>query len=150
MVLSLLDWPGYATDVGSLADPVDGYLVTVRPARVGAEGETVHVDFRPPGWTAEVAAWVLALVAGAGWSLFYAVRRRRAPGELAAAQPRARSVSTVWPLSLTKVSTSWRPWCRSGPSWPCPGRAGPPTRDSPGRILVADLWKVKAWTIESA
>ena len=77
VVLSLLDWPGYATEVGSLADPVDGYLVTVDlPA--SAQGDTVHVDFRPPGWTAEVAAWVLALVAGAGWSLFYGVRRRRA------------------------------------------------------------------------
>ena len=77
VVLSLLDWPGYATDVGSLADPVDGYLVTVDlPA--SAEGGTVPVDFRPPGWTAEVAAWVVALVAGAGWSLFYGVRRRRA------------------------------------------------------------------------
>jgi hypothetical protein len=42
-----------------------------------AEGETVHVDFRPPGWPAEIAAWVLALVGGAGWSLFHVVRRRR-------------------------------------------------------------------------
>ena len=63
------------TDVGSLADPVDGYLVTVDlPA--SAHGETVHVDFRPPGWPAEIAAWVIALVGGAGWSLFFAVRRR--------------------------------------------------------------------------
>ena len=77
VVLSLLDWPGYATDVGSLADPVDGYLVTVDlPA--SAQGETVHVDFRPPGWDAEIAAWAIALVGGVGWSLFFAVRRRRA------------------------------------------------------------------------
>ena len=76
VVLSLLDWPGYATDLGSLADPVDGYLVTVHlPA--SAQGHTAHVDFRPPGWYAEVAAWVLALVFGAGWSIFFAVRRRR-------------------------------------------------------------------------
>jgi hypothetical protein len=76
VVLSLLDWPGYATDVGSLADPVDGYLVTVHlPAT--AQGGTVHVDFRPPGWTAELIAWVLALVAGAGWSVVHGVRRRR-------------------------------------------------------------------------
>jgi hypothetical protein len=76
-VLSLLDWPGYATDVGNLADPVDGYLVTVDlPA--SARGETVHVDFRPPGWDAELAAWTIALVGGAGWSLSSAVRRRRA------------------------------------------------------------------------
>ena len=76
VVLSLLDWPGYATDVGSLAHPVDGYLVTVHlPA--SAQGETVHVDFHPPGWTVELAAWALALAGGAGWSLFYVVRRRR-------------------------------------------------------------------------
>jgi hypothetical protein len=75
-VLSLLDWPGYATDVGSLAHPVDGYLVTVHlPA--SAQGETVHVDYRPPGWIAELATWGLALVVGAGWSVLHAVRRRR-------------------------------------------------------------------------
>jgi hypothetical protein len=76
VVLSLLDWPGYRTDVGSLADPVDGYLVTVHvPASAG--GSTVHVDFHPPGWTIEVTAWVLALLCGGGWSLVAAVRRRR-------------------------------------------------------------------------
>ena len=75
-VLSLLDWPGYTTDVGNLAPPVDRYLVTVHlPA--SSQGETVHVDYRPPGWTAEIAAWGLAVALGAGWSLFYAVRRRR-------------------------------------------------------------------------
>jgi hypothetical protein len=77
VVLSLLDWPGYHTTAGTLADPVDGYLLTVRlPA--SAQGETVRVGFHPPGWTVEVAAWGLALAAGAGWSLVYAVRRRRA------------------------------------------------------------------------
>jgi hypothetical protein len=77
VVLSLLDWPGYATDVGSLADPVDDYLVTVRlPA--SAVGKAVHVDFHPPGWGVEVAAWGLAVALGAGWSVLHAVRRRRA------------------------------------------------------------------------
>jgi hypothetical protein len=75
-VLRLLDWPGYATSVGSLADSVDGYLVTVRlPA--SAAGETVRVGFHPPGWYAELAAWAVALLAGAGWSLVHALRRRR-------------------------------------------------------------------------
>ena len=92
-MLSLLDWPGYATDVGSLSHPVDGYLVTVHlPA--SAQGETVHVDYRPPGWTVEAAAWVLALVGGVGWSLFFAVRRRSAR-KSRAGEPRASSVSTV-------------------------------------------------------
>jgi hypothetical protein len=76
IVLSLLDWPGYSTSVGSLADPVDGYLVTVHvPA--SAQGRTVDVAFLAPGWPAELAAWALALVAGAAWSVVAAVRRRR-------------------------------------------------------------------------
>jgi hypothetical protein len=77
VVLSLLDWPGYATDVGRLADPVDGYLLTV-DVPASAAGETVHVGFHPPGWTVEIAAWVLALTGGAAWSLLHVVRRRRA------------------------------------------------------------------------
>jgi hypothetical protein len=77
VVLSLLDWPGYATDVGTLAEPVDGYLVTVDlPA--SSQGSTVHVDFRSPGWVLEVVAWVLALVVGGAWSILHVVRRRRA------------------------------------------------------------------------
>lgn len=77
--MSLLAWPGYATSVGTLAAPVDGYLVTVKvPA--SASGRTVHVGFHPPGWWVEVGAWVLALVAGAAWSVVVAVRRRRRSG----------------------------------------------------------------------
>jgi hypothetical protein len=76
VVLKLLDWPGYSTDVGSLVEPVDGYLVTVRlPA--GSTGRVVHVDFHPPGWHLELAAWALALLGGAGWSAVAEVRRRR-------------------------------------------------------------------------
>jgi hypothetical protein len=81
VVLSLLDWPGYSTSVGTLADPVDGYLLTVRlPA--SAQGRTVGVVFQPPGSTAELAAWLLALLGGAIWSAYSSValrRSRRAP-----------------------------------------------------------------------
>jgi hypothetical protein len=79
VVLSLLDWPGYHTDVGSLSDPVDGYLVTVH-LPPGSTGDVVHVDFRPPGWPLEAGAWALALVIGAAWSVVAAVRRRRVSG----------------------------------------------------------------------
>ncbi len=76
VVLRLLDWPGYSTSSGSIGDPVDGYLLTVHvPAT--ATGHTVDVAFHPPGWTAEVAAWLLALVLGAGWSVVAAVGRSR-------------------------------------------------------------------------
>jgi hypothetical protein len=79
VVLSLLDWPGYSTDVGSLAPPVDGYLVTV-DLPPGSNGRVVHVDFHPPGWHLELGAWALALCGGAGWSAVDAVRRRRLRG----------------------------------------------------------------------
>src|SRR4029077_21252312 len=46
VVASLLDWPGYTTDVGSIADPVVGYLVTVLLPG-SAQGSTVHVGFHP-------------------------------------------------------------------------------------------------------
>jgi hypothetical protein len=76
VVLSLLDWPGYATSTGSLDDPVDGYLVTV-DVPASAQGETVDVTFHPPGWATEVAALLLALLGGAVWSVWSAVAARR-------------------------------------------------------------------------
>jgi len=76
VVLRLVDWPGYSTSVGTLGDPVDGYLLTVDlPA--SAAGSTAHVEFEPPGWAAEIGAWLLALLSGAGWSVVVAVRRSR-------------------------------------------------------------------------
>jgi len=76
VVLRLVDWPGYSTSAGSLAEPVDGYLLTVRLPS-SATGTTVQVDFHPPGWTAEIGAWVLALLGGAGWSVWSAAVRLR-------------------------------------------------------------------------
>ncbi len=79
VVLSTLAWPGYHTDVGTLADPVDGYLLTVDlPA--GAAGRTVTVRFSPPGWPLELACWWLAVLGGAGWAVARAVRRRGRAG----------------------------------------------------------------------
>ncbi|HEX3295747.1 MAG TPA: hypothetical protein VHR85_02925 [Nocardioides sp.] len=78
VVLRLLDWPGYSTSKGSIEDPVDGYLLTVHvPAT--ATGETVDVAFHPPGWAAEVAAWALAVLVGAAWSVVVWVGHRRRP-----------------------------------------------------------------------
>jgi hypothetical protein len=78
VVLSLLDWPGYSTSAGTIADPVDGYLLTLHvPA--SAAGQTVDVGFRPPGWLAEVGAWLLALVTGSVWSVVAVLRRARRP-----------------------------------------------------------------------
>ena len=81
VVLGMLDWPGYRTDVGELAAPVDGYLVTARlPA--DAAGRTVTVRFSPPAWPFEVACWWLAVVGGLAWCVSVSQvmpRNRRRP-----------------------------------------------------------------------
>jgi hypothetical protein len=75
VALSLLAWPGYGTDTGSLRAPLDGYLVNVDlPA--DAVGRTVGVRFSPPGWPVEVAAWWVAVAAALVWSGL-ALRRHR-------------------------------------------------------------------------
>jgi hypothetical protein len=80
VVLSALAWPGYHTDVGTLTDPVDGYLVTVAvPA--GSAGRTVTVGFSPPGWPLELGCWWLAVLAGATWSVASRVRGHRSAGK---------------------------------------------------------------------
>jgi hypothetical protein len=77
VVLSRLAWPGYDTDVGRLADPVDGYLVTLRlPAE--SQGSVVTVRFSPPGWTFGLTCWWAATMLGLLWVLLEA-RRRRSP-----------------------------------------------------------------------
>jgi len=76
VVLDALAWPGYAVDTGSLGAPVDGYLLSV-DLPPGSTGRVVTVRFSPPGWLLELACWLLAVVAGAAWSLLVAVRPRR-------------------------------------------------------------------------
>lgn len=76
VVLSALAWPGYRTDVGHLADPVDGYLLAV-DLPPGSQGKEVTVHFSPPGWPVELAAWWLAVLAGLGWSVVDRRRRGR-------------------------------------------------------------------------
>jgi len=76
VVISALAWPGFSTDVGSLGTPLDGYLLSVDlPA--SAAGRTVTVRYSPPGWHAELATLVLALVGAVAWSGAAAVSRRR-------------------------------------------------------------------------
>jgi hypothetical protein len=92
VVLSTLAWPGWSTDVGALAEPVDGYLLTVHvPA--DAAGQTVTVRFAPPGWPVEVACWWLAVVGGALWCLGSALlgRRGRASPRESAGTPGPRA-----------------------------------------------------------
>jgi hypothetical protein len=92
VVLSRVAWPGYRTDVGSLADPVDGYLLTL-DLPPGAEGRTVTVAFSPPGWALEVASWWVAVVGGAAWTTAWWWRRRRRPTTQAGPGPTSSSSS---------------------------------------------------------
>ncbi len=76
VVLSALAWPGYATDVGTLADPADGYLLAV-DLPGSARGRVVTVHFSPPGWPLELTCWWLGVGVLVGWPVIGAVRRRR-------------------------------------------------------------------------
>jgi hypothetical protein len=76
VVMSAMAWPGFATDVGRVAKPVDGYLLTVDlPA--DAAGRTVTVRYSPPGWHLELTTLGLALLGGIAWCGAFAVTRRR-------------------------------------------------------------------------
>jgi len=76
VVISAIAWPGFATDVGRVAQPVDGYLLTVDlPA--DAAGRTVTVRYSPPGWHLELASLGLAVLGGVAWCGVVAVSRRR-------------------------------------------------------------------------
>ncbi len=148
VVLSLLDWPGYATDVGSLADPVDGYLVTVHLPGT-AQGGTRARRLPPAGL--DRRGHRVGARPGGRRRLVALLRRTPPPRpvELGTDQPRPRSVSTVWPLSLTKVSTSWRPSVseRTFVALLRERRIADPGQ--PGRMGVVDIRKLKPWTIES-
>jgi len=76
VVFSRLDWPGYEVSGASLAAPTAKMLVTVRLDPSSA-GRSVTVDWSPPGWGSEVAAWWLAVLGGLAWSAAVAVLRMR-------------------------------------------------------------------------
>ena len=93
VVMRLLDWPGYSTSVGSLADPVDGYLVTVRlPA--SAAGQTVRRRLPSAG--------VVRRAGGVGSGA--AGGRRLVAGPRAPA-PAVRQIVTSW--TVTRTGRSW-------------------------------------------
>jgi hypothetical protein len=76
VVLSRIAWPGYRVDGAEFADPLGGHLLRVRLSP-DAEGDTVTVCFRPPGWELEIASLVGALLLGLGWSVLVWRRRSR-------------------------------------------------------------------------
>jgi hypothetical protein len=73
VALSLIPWPGYQVDGGSLTEePVDGMLLGVDVSAEDA-GRTVTVSFWSPGWQVQVGSGVLMVLLVAAW----AVLRRR-------------------------------------------------------------------------
>ena len=68
VAFSRLAWPGYHTSTGSLAEPVEGYLLRVGvPA--DARGSTIVVRFSPRGWPLEVAAWWISVLISLLWGI---------------------------------------------------------------------------------
>jgi len=76
IVLSRLDWPGYRVEGADKASPTRGYLLTV-DVPAGADGSSIDVTFRPPGWGLEMACLVLSLAGGVVLVVASAVSRRR-------------------------------------------------------------------------
>lgn len=73
VVLSRLDYPGYAVRGAAEADPARGWLLTVDAS--GAQpGDVVTVEFRPPGLPIMIVALALSL----GTLLVWLVLQRRA------------------------------------------------------------------------
>ena len=80
IVLSRIDWPGYAVTNASVIDPVDDYLLTLRVSPAEANRE-IDVRYAPPHWDLVLTGLAAAGVVGLLWSLGAAappvVRRRR-------------------------------------------------------------------------
>ena len=100
VVLSALAWPGYSTDVGEVADPVDGYLLTVDLPQ-DARGRVVTVHFSPPAWPLELACWWLGIVVAVTWPTVAYLRRRRGARGVAVSAAGRSSASRPTPTSAT-------------------------------------------------
>ena len=72
--MSRLAWPGYRATGAEIAEPVDGYLLTIDVPDTSA-GEVVTLTFRPPGWRLELAAFALAICFFVVWLIVEAVPR---------------------------------------------------------------------------
>jgi len=92
VTFSRLAWPGYSVGNATVADNVDGYLLTVNvPA--SSVGKTVTVSFAPPGWGLEVTAWFIAVLGGTSWIVLAAVRSRRRRRNPAPARTSAEQIA---------------------------------------------------------
>jgi hypothetical protein len=79
VTFSRLAWPGYSINGATKADPMRDYLLTVDVAADSA-GNELSVSFSPPGWHAEIAAIIAAVLIALGWGGTEGVRaldRRR-------------------------------------------------------------------------
>ncbi|WJL95102.1 hypothetical protein QSU92_14275 [Microbacterium sp. ET2] len=78
IVLSRLDYPGYSVDGAGFDQPVRGWLLTV-DASGAAPGDVITVRFRPPGFGAMIAAYILCAALVAGWMVVRFRQRAGAP-----------------------------------------------------------------------
>lgn len=76
IVLSRLDWPGYRVAGADKVSPTRGYLLTV-DVPPGADGRSIGVTFRPPGWGLEMACLALSLAGGIALVVVSPLSRRR-------------------------------------------------------------------------
>ncbi|WP_203137771.1 hypothetical protein [Microbacterium sp. JZ31] len=89
VVLSRLDYPGYAISGAVKGDAVRDWLLTVEVSGA-APGDVVTVRFQPPGMPLLVAAASLGVLVAAGWLLLRLVSRRRAARPTTPAATRTR------------------------------------------------------------
>ncbi|MFD6092503.1 hypothetical protein ACFWGN_10320 [Oerskovia sp. NPDC060338] len=89
VVFSRLAWPGYSASGAEIAEPAASFLLTASVAP-GAQGQLVEIEFRPPGWTFEVAAFGVGVLGSLVLSLVLRVKRPRDPS----AVDRARRPAT--------------------------------------------------------
>lgn len=87
VVINRIPWPGYRISGAEFTEPLDDLLMRVHltPDQVG---EPITITYRPPGWPLEAGSWLVAVVAGLGWSLAEVIRSR---GSARSARGRARA-----------------------------------------------------------
>lgn len=78
VALSLIPWPGYRVDGGTLTDaPVDDMLLGV-DVSAADEGRTVTVSFWSPGWQIQLGSGILMVLLIGAWALLRRRGRRTA------------------------------------------------------------------------
>ncbi|MHA7134528.1 hypothetical protein [Oerskovia turbata] len=92
IVFSRLAWPGYSAAGAEITEPIASFLLTASVAPT-AQGQQVVIEFRPPGWTFEVAAFGIGVLGGLALCIVLRLLRSRAAS--ASANPSERSTTSA-------------------------------------------------------